>query len=247
MPQLVAHRGYAAKYPENTLPALRAALRAGLKWVECDVQLSKDRVPVLMHDADLARTAGDARSVSDLDADELAEVSVHEPLRLGHAFLPTPVPGLDAAVELVAAHADARLFVELKDESIVRFGLDVVVGQVLEACEAAPDRCIVISFNDRAVLRARKRGGVPIGWVIASWNPEVRSIASAMAPDFLFVNWKRVPTAEPLWPGPWRWACYDAKNADEAVRMAARGFEFIETKAVGELLLDPRVGAWLRA
>lgn len=246
MATLVAHRGYAAKYPENTLPALRAALRAGLRWVECDVQLSSDRVPVLLHDASLQRTANDPRSVFDVTADELATVSVHEPARLGNAFMPTPVPGLDAAVEFIGNHPDAHLFVELKQESIDRFGLDVVVGQVLEACEAAPEQCVLISFNDRAVLRARKRGGVRIGWVIASWNHEVRSVAAAMAPDFLFTSIRHVPPQEPLWPGPWRWACYDAGSADLALKMASRGFEFIETKAVGDLLLDPRVGAWLR-
>lgn len=246
MAELVAHRGYAAKYPENTLPALRAALRAGVRWLECDVQLSADRVPVLLHDATLLRTADDPRSVFDLTADALAEVSVHEPARLGSAFMPVSVAGLDAAVELVAGHPGANLFVEVKQESVDRFGLDVVVGQVLESCEAASDQCVIISFNDRVVRRARKRGRVRIGWVIASWNPEVRSIATSMAPEFLFTSIRHLPPQEALWSGPWRWACYDAATADIAVKMAARGFELIETKAVGELLLDPRIGAWQR-
>lgn len=247
MPELVAHRGYAAKYPENTLPALRAALRAGVIWVECDVQLAGDRVPVLLHDATLDRTANDPRSVFELDATELAEVSVHEPSRLGHMFQPTPVPGLDAAVELIARHEGATLFVEIKQESIDRYGLDVVAGQVGEACGEAPERCVLISFNDRVLKRARKRSGFSIGWVLGAWSPETRSIATAMAPDFLFVNAKRLPPDAALWPGPWRWVCYDAKTADDALRMAARGFGLIETKAVGELLMDPRIAAWQRA
>lgn len=242
MPALVAHRGYAALYPENTLPAYRAALQAGVRWLECDVQLSRDRVPMLLHDATLARTGGDPRSVFDLDADQLAEVSVHEPKRFGHRYLPTPVPGLDALVELVAAQPRATLFVELKQESIDRFGQDVVLGQVVESCEAAIDQCVFISFNDR-ILRAARRGGHRIGWVIASWNLETASIARNLAPQFLFTDIAAVPTG-PLWPGPWRWACYDAKDAETAVRMAARGFALIETKAIGELLRDPRVADW---
>src|SRR5207244_2240185 len=55
LPDLVAHRGYALRYPENTLVALDAAIRAGAKYVELDVQLSKDGFPVLMHDKTLAR------------------------------------------------------------------------------------------------------------------------------------------------------------------------------------------------
>lgn len=246
MPALVAHRGYAAKYPENTLPAYRAALQAGIRWLECDVQLAKDRVPVLLHDATLQRTANDPRSVFDLEGTELADVSVHEPLRLGHKYMPTPVAGLDALVEMVARFPDATLFVEIKQESLDRFGQEVVMGQVAEACEVAPDQCVMISFNDRVLQRARKRG-FRTGWVIASWNLETKSIARDLAPDFLFTDIHIVPGNEPLWPGPWHWACYDAKDANTAVRMADRGFELIETKAIGDLLLDPRVAAWLRA
>jgi glycerophosphoryl diester phosphodiesterase len=47
---IVAHRGYAFRYPENTLEAFQAAVDAGAKWVEVDVQL-RDGVPVLAHDA----------------------------------------------------------------------------------------------------------------------------------------------------------------------------------------------------
>lgn len=244
MPELVAHRGYAARYPENTLPAYRAALKAGVRWLECDVQLAKDRVPVLLHDVTLQRTAGDPRSVFDLEATELADLSVHEPARLGHRYLPTPVPGLDGLVEMVEAHADAQLFVEIKQESLKRFGQDVVMGQVAESCEAAPERCIIISFNDRVLQRAR-RHGFRTGWVVASWNLETRSIAKDLAPEFLFTDITSVPPG-PLWPGPWQWACYDAKDAATAVRMAERGFELIETKAIGDLMADERVAAWQR-
>lgn len=246
MPALVAHRGYAARFPENTMAAMRAALRAGARWLECDVQLAADRVPVLLHDATLKRTAGDKRKVFDLEANELAEISVHEPDRLGHAHMPTHVPGLDAVVELVGRVKGATLFVEIKQESIDRFGADVVVGQVTEACESAPDQCVIISFNDRALRRARKHGGFRIGWVIGAWNHEVQSVATELAPDYLFTDIAIVPPREPLWPGRWRWACYDAKDADTAVSMAERGFVLVETKAVGELLADPRIAAWPR-
>jgi glycerophosphoryl diester phosphodiesterase len=66
IPTLVAHRGYAAHWPENTLPALDAAVAAGARWVEVDVQLCADGVPVLLHDADLERVTGRALSVFDL-------------------------------------------------------------------------------------------------------------------------------------------------------------------------------------
>lgn len=241
MAELVAHRGYAARYPENTLVALDAALDAGVRWLECDVQLSADHVAVLLHDADLARTADDARNVFDLDAPALAEVSVHEPQRLGSTFDPTPVPRLADIVALAAAR-DATLFVEVKHESIEHFGLEPVLNAVHATW--APN-CVLISFHDGAIARASALG-LRAGWVLPEWNERSQQIAASLHPEFLFTNIKRVPEGAALWPGPWRWAAYDAKTADEALAMAERGFELVETKAVGELLLDPRIAAWLQ-
>jgi glycerophosphoryl diester phosphodiesterase len=53
LPVIVAHRGYATLYPENTIKALEAAVQAGASWVEVDVQLRADGVAVLAHDFDL--------------------------------------------------------------------------------------------------------------------------------------------------------------------------------------------------
>lgn len=61
-PLIIGHRGAAGLAPENTLEAVDRADRAGVDWVEVDVQRSKDGVLVLMHDQDLVRTT-DARTV----------------------------------------------------------------------------------------------------------------------------------------------------------------------------------------
>ena len=56
-PAVVAHRGYAARYPENTIVALAAAVAGGTRFLEFDVQLSRDEVPLLCHDESLSRVA----------------------------------------------------------------------------------------------------------------------------------------------------------------------------------------------
>ena len=52
------HRGFCAKYPENTLASFRAALDLKIDAIEFDIWLSKDKVPVLMHDGNCKRTCG---------------------------------------------------------------------------------------------------------------------------------------------------------------------------------------------
>ena len=83
---LLAHRGYAARYPENTREALRAAVAAGARHLEFDIQLSADRVPFLLHDADFLRTAGVAQDIFVTESVDVARISAGEPERFGNQF-----------------------------------------------------------------------------------------------------------------------------------------------------------------
>ena len=64
LPKVIGHRGAAAYAPENTLASLREAKRRGAPWVEIDVKLTADSVPILMHDDSLKRTTGIDRLVA---------------------------------------------------------------------------------------------------------------------------------------------------------------------------------------
>lgn len=72
LPQAVAHRGYKANHPENTMGAFRGAVEAGAHGIETDVHLSKDGVVVISHDKDLKRCFGDKGVVRDHDWDYLS-------------------------------------------------------------------------------------------------------------------------------------------------------------------------------
>ena len=56
MTKNIAHRGFSGKYPENTMLAFRKALETGCDGIELDVHLSRDGVPVVIHDETLDRT-----------------------------------------------------------------------------------------------------------------------------------------------------------------------------------------------
>src|SRR5690349_18403037 len=90
IPTLVAHRGYPARYPENTLLGIKAAVEAGARWFELDVQLSLDLLPFLCHDDTLERTAGDPRRIFDCTSNELSHVDVGETARFGARYAGTP-------------------------------------------------------------------------------------------------------------------------------------------------------------
>lgn len=80
LPQTIAHRGYKAAFPENTLSAFTAAVDIGAHAIETDLHLSKDKVVVLSHDATLERCFGEKAKIADCDWSYLSTVeTVKEP------------------------------------------------------------------------------------------------------------------------------------------------------------------------
>jgi glycerophosphoryl diester phosphodiesterase len=71
LPRVIGHRGAMAYAPENTLASFREARRRGATWVEIDVKLTADGVPIVMHDASLKRTTGVDRLVAETPRAEL--------------------------------------------------------------------------------------------------------------------------------------------------------------------------------
>lgn len=73
-PIVIGHRGAAGEFPENTLPSFEAALAQGAAILESDVHLSRDGVPILLHDPTLERLCGVAGAAADRTWAEIAEL-----------------------------------------------------------------------------------------------------------------------------------------------------------------------------
>ncbi len=80
------HRGYCARYPENTMISYEAAIKLGVDAIEFDVWLTKDGVPVLMHDDNCNRTCGVNRSLRDMTLEEVKELEPAYCERFGNQF-----------------------------------------------------------------------------------------------------------------------------------------------------------------
>lgn len=99
IPRIIGHRGAAALAPENTLASIRAAAAAGARMVELDVKLTRDSVPVLMHDASLKRTTDATGLVRMKRLAALREVDAGA--WFDERFRGERVPTLDEAVETI--------------------------------------------------------------------------------------------------------------------------------------------------
>jgi CDP-glycerol glycerophosphotransferase (TagB/SpsB family)/glycerophosphoryl diester phosphodiesterase len=114
---LVAHRGYMAVHPENTVPAIAAAFDRGADGVEIDLRLTRDSATVIMHDVTVDRTTTGVGRVADLTAAQVRaldacsrfrpRVSGTTPAR----WAPCPVPTLDEALAAAAGRGLVLLHV----------------------------------------------------------------------------------------------------------------------------------------
>jgi glycerophosphoryl diester phosphodiesterase len=236
LPRIVAHRGNAAEFPENTLAALGSAVELGVRHVEFDVQFTADRVPVVIHDSDLQRVGRRPDSVHALTWPQLAEIPVGEVDRLGDRFAHTCAPSLAQVVDAIAGWEDVTAFVEVKRASLRQFGREPVLRRMADVLQPVLDRCVLISFDLPAVKIMRLMTGVRIGWVSERYDDETERAVAELAPEFMFGNIERIPPqVESLWSGCWEWALYEVRDLATARRCQQLGARFVETMAVRDL------------
>jgi len=230
---LVAHRGDASGHPENTLPAFRSALEIGVRFVELDVHLSANGVPIVVRNHEII-VGSDLRIVADLTAAELAQVDVSEPARFGEQFKGTCIPRLVDALSLLTKRPETTVFVTLGRASVSHFGHDQVIAQVAETLKPFRSRCIVVCADLPAVHRARQIAGFQIGWVLPACDNHTRLKYEALQPEYVFCD-RELLQAGALWRGPWRWVVRGVPTLDVALDLAARGADFVATANVKEL------------
>lgn len=238
MLNIAGHRGLPVRYPENSLIGIEAALAAGVKGVEIDIQFSKDGEPFLMHDEDLKRVGGLNLRVFDFDLDVLTKMSVHEPERFGDAFLPTPIAALAEVIPIMHNYPSAKLFVEIKEESFGHISREKIIAKLATVLAPMASQVVIISF-DLAVLRiARELLEWPVGWVLTQYNDGSKVLADDFQPEFLICNARKLPVNDPLWQGLWHWFMYDITDAVVANILMQKGVDWVESWDAKALIAD---------
>lgn len=231
----VGHRGYPECYPENTLVSLVAALEQGAAGVEFDIQASRDGVPVVIHDADLVRTASVPSKVADLTATQLQQISVHEPQRFGDRFKGTTVSTLEQVVTGLLEYRNAYVFAEIKTEVFTSVDRETFLPRVHEQVQRL-DRAAIISFDLPILRMSQANYRIPVGWVLTRYNSRALKEVSAAPVDYLIANYRKLPAyPAPLWQGEWDWFIYDVTEASVLNQNHARGVTFFETWNVGSM------------
>jgi glycerophosphoryl diester phosphodiesterase len=142
MISIIAHRGYSARYRENSLEAWRRAVEAGADFIEIDVRFTADWQGVCLHDADLARLAGRPERIADLPHAAVEGIEADgQPL----------APLLLAAFEAIPL--TTGIVLDVKDERPQALAaLDSLIG-------AATTRRIVLGLHNASSVAAMKVRG----------------------------------------------------------------------------------------
>jgi glycerophosphoryl diester phosphodiesterase len=126
LPKVIGHRGACGYAPENTLEAIRTAADLGAQWVELDVKLTKDSVPILFHDETLDRTTNGSGLVANTSYADIQALEAGS--WYADSFSGIKIPTLEEAVEVILEH-DMGLNLEIKP----------CPGREVETAEAALD------------------------------------------------------------------------------------------------------------
>ncbi|HYC05895.1 MAG TPA: glycerophosphoryl diester phosphodiesterase [Azospirillaceae bacterium] len=187
LPRLIGHRGAAKHAPENTLAGIRTAAAQGARWVEVDVKLTRDGVPILMHDEELGRTTDGRGKVAEHDYADIARLDAGR--WFSPAFRGEPVPTLAACLELVHA-LGLGINLEIKpcpgrEEETAGVALSMAYSLWPEG-KAPP---LVSSFEYASLVMARQVVPAwPIGFLIDRRVPDWREKADRVSAATINVN-----------------------------------------------------------
>jgi len=190
---LVAHRGLQSRFPENTLLALKKAIDAGAKYIELDVQFSADCLPIIYHDPDLQRVSGIKGNVWDYPLKKLLCISAYEPDRLGNRFKTETIAPLKALVDLLKENPQVTAFVELKEESIVHCGRDLMLERVMHILASVKSQVVLISYDYCVVEAATKAQWGQVGVVLKQWQDLETDTVKSITADYIFFDHKKLP------------------------------------------------------
>ena len=165
-----AHRGFSGSSPENTMLAFRKAVEAGADGIELDVQLSRDGVPVVIHDEQVDRTTNGIGCVRDMTLEQLRALDAS--CRFTGQYGVNPIPTLREYLEFAQAQPIVTN-IEMKTGVFAYPGIEAKVCDLLREFQME-ERVIISSFNHFTILRMReimpqlKYGFLTETWIIGA-------------------------------------------------------------------------------
>jgi glycerophosphoryl diester phosphodiesterase len=165
MIEIIAHRGFSAIAPENTLAAFDLAIKHGANSIEFDLQLSADGVPIIFHDATLDRITQSSGKVGEKTLAELKMLDAGA--WFSDRFAGEKIPTLQAALGILK-NVDSFLYFDVKPDCDWS---DLQVADLVNTliAEGVKEQSVITSFNDSFLEQVRQVSpDLLIGHIVAN-------------------------------------------------------------------------------
>ena len=150
--KIFAHRGASGYAPENTLEAFALAIKQGADGIELDVQLTRDRIPVVIHDETIDRVTSKTGYVKDYTLKELKELTVLE--SKFPAYTTSKIPTLEEVLDAVKA-SGILVNIELKTGIYWYPDIEQIVADLVRK-SGMEEKVIYSSFNHYSIQQIKK-------------------------------------------------------------------------------------------
>lgn len=152
LPQIIGHRGASAYAPENTLESVKTAAEMGVDWVELDVMLTRDMVPIIFHDDTLDRTTNGSGNVAEKDWNDLKDLEAGS--WFADSFSGIAIPTLEEMLELLV-ELNMGLNLEIKPTPGREVETAEVALDMLSRVWDDHDRLLISSFQHVSLETAK--------------------------------------------------------------------------------------------
>lgn len=243
-PRVIAHRGGGSLAPENTLAAIRKGKHLGFEGVEFDVMLSRDLVPVLIHDDTLERTTNGMGQVAAASWQQLAALDAGS--WFGADFAREPLPCYAAAAGL-CLRLGLWANVEIKPAA----GAERETGRIVAAMSAelwrnAPVWPLLSSFSAAALEAAGAAAPVlPRGWLVEAIPADWRDALARLGCVSLHCDFRHlaIQQARAVKNAGYALLCYTVNDPAMAAELFGWGVDAVVTDRPDLVLPGPTAAA----
>lgn len=233
-PIFIAHRGYAAAYPENTLIALEAAQQAGAQYVEVDIQLSADYIPVLFHDRDLHRLCQQTGAIHDYTFSQLEKFNVSDTEKFSDQYATNKITSLQIFIGFLKEHPELNAFIELKRSMIEKFGEELVLKILLPMFDGMKEQISFISYNQTILKAIHNNTDYKTAIVVDEWGEYNKN--ADWNSEWVFCSASGLPEDNAELEIKSQLAIFEVGNIGLAKHLLARGICYLETFRIKEML-----------
>lgn len=216
---VAGHRGYRAKYPENTMLSFQKAHELGVDMLEMDLNLTRDKQLVVIHDNTVDRTTNGSGAVRDLTLNEIKKLDAGQ--WFGAEFAGLQVPTFTEFLEWVALKTALFLNVEIKEKTFET--VDLAVRELMRYNML--NRCVIACFDAKITRYAYEKHGVKTqgfpSWYMTNFEDDSYSYLYSAGIYMGDLNRELCEEFRAIGIDPWCWSPDNEEQVYKAIECGA--------------------------